>query len=198
MTWGLIIVVLGVMLLLDNLNVLDFGDTLHNYWPLFLVIIGLRMILFPKQARERPAPPAPVENLSQGPSQGPSNRSTDTRFNESRFIGDTLLRVSSDDFLGGQTSCFIGDEDIDISEVKVKSGERVVNISGFIGDTKVLAPKNVPFMVTANCMFGDIRIFENKYDGIGQSRTYKSPGYDAASARLRIQISKFIGDVTVW
>ncbi|HPC35334.1 MAG TPA: DUF5668 domain-containing protein [Candidatus Marinimicrobia bacterium] len=40
---GMVLVVLGVLLLLDNLNLIffDLGDFLHNWWPLILILIGL-------------------------------------------------------------------------------------------------------------------------------------------------------------
>jgi hypothetical protein len=41
--WGLILVVVGVLLLLDKLHYIqfDFGDFLHTWWPLILIVIGL-------------------------------------------------------------------------------------------------------------------------------------------------------------
>jgi len=196
MTWGLIIVAFGVLFLLDNLRVLDFGDVVSDYWPLILVFIGLRMIVFPKRAEEV-AGKTEVGAITDSGS-GPSNRSSERHLRESKFIGDTSVKITTDDFLGGSASSFIGDEHIDLSEAAVKSGEKVVHVSGFIGDVKISAPKKVPFMLIANTTIGDIRIFDNKYEGFAQSKTYKAADYDAAPARLRIQVSKFIGDVTLW
>jgi predicted membrane protein len=197
MSWGLIIIVIGVLFLLDNLRVLDFGDVVSDYWPLILVIVGLRMILFRKRADETPEQPSGASYIGP-PSSGSGNSSREQRISESKLIGDTTLKVTSDDFLGGNVSSFIGDDYLDLSEVSVKTGEKVVHLSGFIGDVKINAPKKVPFMLTANATIGDIRIFENKYEGLVQSKTYKSPDYDAATARLRIHVTKFIGDVTCW
>lgn len=139
----------------------------------------------------------PAESSSASGST-PRNTSSQQSFRESKFIGDTWLKVTTEDFTGGNVSSFIGDTHLDFAETAVKSGERLVHISGFIGDVKIAPPKKVPFMITANTTIGDIRIFENTYEGLVQSRTYKSPEYDTAPARLRIQVSKFIGDVTCW
>jgi hypothetical protein len=47
MLWGLLLVVLGVGLLLDQLGMFDI-ETLWHYWPLLLVVVGInRMIGFP-------------------------------------------------------------------------------------------------------------------------------------------------------
>ena len=202
MTWGLIIVSFGVLFLLDNLHVLDFGDFISDYWPLILVLIGVRMIISRNRAddatTEKPEPSAPrTENISS--SSSPSgNPSSQQYFSESKFIGDTWLKLNTDDFTGGTASSFIGDTHLDFSEVSVKSGEKSVHISGFIGDVKITPPKKVPFMLNVNTTIGDIRIFENTYEGLVQSKMYKSPEYDSAPARIRLQVSKFIGDVTCW
>jgi predicted membrane protein len=204
MTWGLIIIGFGVLFLLDNLDVLDFGDVIHDYWPLILVLIGFRMILNRSRSKESSQPATSGESVNFSAESAhtdkstPRNTSAQQSFSESRFIGDTWLKVTSDDFTGGNASSFIGDTHLDFSEVTVKSGERTVHVSGFIGDVKIAPPKKVPFMLNVNTTIGDIRIFENTYEGLVQSRVYKSPDYDAAAARMRIHVSKFIGDVTCW
>jgi len=195
MNWGIIVLALGVLFLLHNLDVIDFGHVIRDFWPLILVAIGLRMILFPGKSVDEPAAPSRVDAGS--PSPGAASSSSQ-QITESKFIGDTNVKMTSEDFRGGSISCFIGDENVDLSEVTIQSGERAVYISGFIGDVKVSAPKKMPFMITANTTVGSIRFYENKYEGFAQSRTYKSEGYDTASTRLRVQVSKFIGDVTLW
>lgn len=189
MTWGVILIVLGVLLLLEKFGTLNFGDFVSTYWPAILVLIGLRLILFPRRA----------EHLPNGATIGSSGTiSSQHQFSESRIFGDISLKVTSDDLAGGYVSSIIGDQHIDLSEVGVKSGEKTIRLSSFIGDVKISAPKRVPFMITANATLGDIRIFENKYEGFSQSKMYKSAEYDSAAARLRIYVSGFIGDVTLW
>jgi len=204
MTWGLIIVTFGVLFLLDNLHVIRFKDVVFDYWPLILVLIGVRMIISRKRAEdaasEKPEPSAHrPENFSASSSSSSSGSSSSQQyFSESKFIGDTWLKLTTEDFTGGTASSFIGDTHLDFSEVAVKSGEKTVHISGFIGDVKITPPKKVPFMLNVNTTIGDIRIFENVYEGLVQSKVYKSPDYDSAPARIRLQVSKFIGDVTCW
>ncbi len=42
---GSVIVVVGVILLLDNLDALDAGDVFGNWWPVFVIVAGLLMWL---------------------------------------------------------------------------------------------------------------------------------------------------------
>jgi hypothetical protein len=39
--WGLLLIAAGTFLLLGRLGIADFSSTLHNFWPLIVVIIGI-------------------------------------------------------------------------------------------------------------------------------------------------------------
>lgn len=43
--WGLIIIVFGVLLLLQQLDALDFGRLVSRHWPLILILIGFWQLL---------------------------------------------------------------------------------------------------------------------------------------------------------
>ena len=47
LSWGIILIVLGVLLILDRMGYAEFdlGRFLHTWWPLILVIVGLSMLL---------------------------------------------------------------------------------------------------------------------------------------------------------
>ncbi len=38
---GVIIVAMGVMFLLDRMNVVEFHDVIRRYWPMFFVLLGV-------------------------------------------------------------------------------------------------------------------------------------------------------------
>lgn len=40
-TWGIILILAGIVLLLDRMNFLDFGDLISIYWPSVLILMGL-------------------------------------------------------------------------------------------------------------------------------------------------------------
>ena len=53
MSWsGIILVVVGVLLLLNNFDMLSLG-WLHQWWPLILIGVGLLSILRPQRGRRR-------------------------------------------------------------------------------------------------------------------------------------------------
>jgi lia operon protein LiaF len=187
-------ILFGVLFLLDNLRVLDFGEVIHDFWPLILVAIGVKMLMA-RKGREPMTMPLPDSGASPGPSPGAF--STDY-LSESRFIGDVNLQVTSTAFQGGTASNFIGDINLDLSGITLAEGQRNLTISGFIGDVNLVAPKNVPYAVTASLAIGDLVMFGRKEDGFGVNRTYKSPEFDASITRLNIRISFFIGDIKVF
>lgn len=40
-TWGFILIILGAGLLLDQFNLIGFGDLISTYWPIVLILMGL-------------------------------------------------------------------------------------------------------------------------------------------------------------
>lgn len=43
--WGLMLIVLGSLLLLDQMGELDFGDVVGRYWPVLFILIGLSILI---------------------------------------------------------------------------------------------------------------------------------------------------------
>ena len=43
--WGILLVVLGVLFLLDQMDKLDFGDLVGRYWPVIFILIGISILL---------------------------------------------------------------------------------------------------------------------------------------------------------
>lgn len=43
--WGLLLICLGILFLLDQMGRLDFGDLVGRYWPVIFIIIGVSILL---------------------------------------------------------------------------------------------------------------------------------------------------------
>jgi predicted membrane protein len=43
--WGLLLIVLGGLFLLDQMDKLDFGDLIGRYWPVVFIILGVSILL---------------------------------------------------------------------------------------------------------------------------------------------------------
>jgi len=193
--WGGIMILFGVLFLFDNLNVLNFGEVMQNFWPLILVAIGVKIILSRKSA----TPPGEFQQADGAEVNFSSSPAFATDYlSENRFVGDIHLQINSKTFQGGTASNFIGDVNLDLSGIALAEGQRNLTVSGFIGDVNLIAPKNVPYAINASLALGDLVMFGRKEDGFGLNRTHKSAGFDTAITRLNIRVSFFIGDIKVF
>lgn len=43
--WGLVLIILGTLFLLDRIGEFDFGDMISTYWPVIFIILGLSMFV---------------------------------------------------------------------------------------------------------------------------------------------------------
>lgn len=43
--WGLLLIVLGVLFLLDRMDRLDFGDLIGRFWPAVFILIGISILI---------------------------------------------------------------------------------------------------------------------------------------------------------
>jgi predicted membrane protein len=45
--WGILLILLGVLFLLDQMDKLDFGDLVGRYWPVIFILMGISILLSP-------------------------------------------------------------------------------------------------------------------------------------------------------
>lgn len=43
--WGLVLIVVGALFLLDQMDRLDFGDLIADYWPVIFILLGLSILI---------------------------------------------------------------------------------------------------------------------------------------------------------
>src|SRR5437867_10046801 len=104
---GFILITFGVLFLLDNLGVADFGEMIHDYWPLILILWGVSLL-----TRKRKSPP----EVRSSPTAQPLDREL---LHESSVFGDLFLSISSQNFKGGSLSTVFGDCDLDLSRAAI-------------------------------------------------------------------------------
>lgn len=199
--WGGLLILFGALLLLDRLDLLQFGEVISNFWPLILVFVGIKMILFPSRTRQQTSP---SESITIPPATESFWQSTgdpaiiSNYLTENRFIGDIHLQLQSDDFRGGTVSTFIGDLKLNLANVRITTpGDRFLTLSGFIGDATLQLPANIAHSIQASAVIGDFKVFGKRDEGFGLNRVYKSANYDQAEVRLNVRVSFFIGDLRI-
>ncbi len=183
--WGVLLITLGVVFLLDKLDVMDVGDFFSTFWPVILIVIGFKLIL---NRNAGGSAESSKETLIQNDEQA---------VKYSKVFGDVKLRLESQDFRGGSISTMLGEIDIDLSELNIKEGEQTLTLNGVIGEISVMLPKTLKVSVKANVTIGDIKILDTTDDGFFINRTYQSEGYETAKKKLYISVSQVIGDIEI-
>ncbi len=51
--WGAVFVLVGGLFLARNLGYIDFHHTIRTYWPVFLILIGLNIVISSYSRRKR-------------------------------------------------------------------------------------------------------------------------------------------------
>jgi predicted membrane protein len=193
--WGITLIALGVLFLLDNMDIVDVGYLLHTFWPLIFIIWGAGILL----RKDTPKPDSGTTEEG-GSRKVVGDTDEETRTHEidySTVFGDCTVRISSEAFRGGSVSTVFGDTEIDCSRATVNSGEQRLSVKGVFGDAELWLSRDTAFRLTSSTVFGTIRCNDQKQEGFSPSLQYESPGYGAAERRLRIDISQVFGDVTV-
>lgn len=193
--WGVILIAIGVLMLLDNMYVVDFGDILHTYWPVIFIIWGLSLLGRRSSSGRSESDPSfgRVDGVTATVYPG----SDANQLSSSTVFGDYRVAVQSKSFAGGTVSTTFGNTDIDLLNAQLAEGEHALKLDGVFGNTWVHLPKDMAFAVFANTTFGDTRVNDQRKGGVSSSLDYTSPDFHLAAKRLRISVSRVFGNVTI-
>ena len=191
-TSGIFLIVLGVLLLLDQMDIMDFGEVISTFWPLIIIYFGLKMIL---RSGDRVDV---VEQLEEEIPDQLVEEDDVEHLQVARVFGDVRRRITSKIFAGGRCSVTFGDIDLDISDIKLAPGQRTLFVTTVFGDIRMRLPQNLPLLVRGNCTAGDITVLDLHSSGLFVNRSHKSQDFDTASDRLIIAASVVFGDIKIW
>ncbi len=183
--FGLILIVLGVLILLDNLDVAEIRYVIRTYWPLILVIVGLSLLLRGRHFARKKM------------SENTKSSYTSSGLDHTNVFGDVKLDMSSQSFKGGNVSTIFGDVDLDLTKASLTDGEHSLRISTVFGDVKVDLPKGLAFSVSGATLFGELQIAGQSKSGIAKQVYHASEDYDRSRKKLRIDCSQVFGDLCI-
>jgi len=183
--WGLVFIGLGVLLLLDNLHVIDFGDFVARFWPVIIIVVGL-LIIFGKR---------PNRAYVHGDIDAVEGSD---KVEMSHTFGDIRLKLNSQTFAGGGISNVFGNIEVDLENIRLKGGIHHLRLTGVFGDMILILPKNTPVSVSAETSFGTVRIKERSSSGVAGRLHYASEDLEAAADKLVIEARQTFGDIRVF
>lgn len=117
-TLGLVIAFVSALLLLDNLDAIDFD--LWDLWPLGLVLIGLALVWNSLTKSRRAAPP-------------------DSGVRVFSLFSNTRRAVTAADFRGAELSAFFGSCEVDLRTASL-AGQATLDVAAVFGSIYVRVP----------------------------------------------------------
>jgi lia operon protein LiaF len=183
---GVLLIAVGLLFLLDSMQVADFGDVIRTYWPLILIFFGLRSIIGRSTGHTEPF------------AAGPEGRVVSADgLHQSAVFGNLDIRVESRSFAGGSASTVFGELDVDLTAVTAKEGQSLLKLSGVLGGIRVRLPRDMEYAVSMNTVLGGLSVGDQRQDGFSPSLRYQTPGYVHASRTLMITASQVMGEISV-
>jgi hypothetical protein len=200
-TWGILLLVFGVLLLLQNFEVVDVGDVIATCWPILLVLWGWAILRRYRKPLAAAAPPAPANGASgatPGTPAGSAPPAPDGMLmHESHVFDNMYSRVTSKNFKGGSVSTIFGSALIDLSEAAAAEGEHLFTIHSMFGDTRIVLPAGMAFSITVNTILGKAWLLGQRKGGFASEVRHTTEQYGSAPAKLSITVSKIFGDVII-
>lgn len=137
---------LGVLMILDRLDVIDFN--LRTLWPLFLIGAGAFVLVKALEARRQPVAGMLKEDL------GADSDVVDI----AAIVGGFERRVTTPHFRGGEITAVMGGCSVDLRNSSIQ-GEAVINVFAFWGGVTIKVPPDWTVVLNGTPIMGG---FEEK------------------------------------
>jgi lia operon protein LiaF len=190
--WGVILIVIGLLFLLANTDLWDVRDIVDQFWPLLLIILGVALLLrrghWASHTRTAPAWKSAEPSATTG---------AEERVHSSNVFGDVELRVTSQNFRGGNVSTVFGSVRVDCSSAALAEGESELSMSGVFGEVNLILPKDAAFAVRATTLFGSVSLDGERREGFAPTLVKESPDYVSAPRRLKLRVSQVFGEAEI-
>jgi lia operon protein LiaF len=177
--FGIVLILVGILALLDSLDFLRFWYALGKLWPVILIAAGLWLLL-----KRRHVVWADKVEIKEGKKY-------------SKAFGDLKIDAAGMDPHGMDVEMGFGDLDVNLTKASLSERENVIHLALGFGDIRVWIPSEVKAKISASCGAGDIDILGTTTDGLGKSSEYQDEGYEAAPKRLRVHAKIGFGDIKV-
>jgi predicted membrane protein len=141
--WGMVALV-GILLVLDNLDIIDFR--IWDLWPLIFILIGFGLLRGSWRGRGK--------EFLNGRFQ--QTATSDATINVSAVAGGASVSNASADFRGGSVTAVMGGTKVDLRSASIKSGEARLELFTFWGGIELLVPKEWTVEIRISPVLGGI------------------------------------------
>jgi len=162
-TWGLFLIAVGVLLQLNNLDIIHFRA--HDLWPLLIILIGISVIrcgFFPNRGRcySRWHHHHFHHNRCgwDGEKNTPSSSSiNDEQVNISALLGGGKYNISSKKLKGGRITVTLGGCELDFTQAEMEGDSATLDIATTMGGVELRVPRNWRVIVNGTPIMGAIQ-----------------------------------------
>ena len=182
-------IIVGLLFLLHNARIIDFSFIFSNFWPLLLIGIGVLIILNSKK-----------NSISWNGDQfgDRSEYITDDYVDASHMFGDLKVSLENDKFKGGKLQTTFGELHVNLAKIQLDDGHNILHLNVTFGEIVVSVSPELPVRITAIVVAGDIKLFEQKWDGLNKKAVWSSESYESADSKIDIVCNLVFGDIKVW
>jgi predicted membrane protein len=156
-SWGIVALV-GVLLLLDNLEVIFFR--LWDLWPLVLVLIGFGLLRGAFGARARSFFDGRASHAG----------SDDATISVSAIAGGSSVSNASGDFQGGSITAVMGGTKVDLRSASIKRNDARLDLFTVWGGIELLVPKEWEVEIRLSPILGGVEDKTHHPGGAGAPR----------------------------
>lgn len=186
--WGLFAFTYGSLLTLGVLELFKFhyGDWV-KLWPILLIAYGIHQ-LFRNTEKEKNKLHTywHWENDDETRVKKKRRPISSLQFNEQGWVVEPMNRAVN-----------IGSFFFDFSKATIPIGETPIELSGNVGDIKILVSDHVAVHITFKSNVLSATIFDKKENGVRSEVEYISPGYAESDRRVRMNINYHVLDAKI-
>lgn len=177
--FGIALILIGILALLDSLEFISFWSALGKLWPLILIGLGIWLLL-----KRRHLYWDEKVDIKEGKKY-------------SKAFGDLKIDAAGMDPHGMDVEMGFGDLEVNLTKANFSDRDNVIHLALGFGDIKVWIPSEVKVKASASCGAGDIDVLGKTADGLGRSVDYQDEGYDSVQKRLKILAKIGFGDIKI-
>jgi predicted membrane protein len=190
---GVLILLLGLLVLLKNINMVDVGvlDIIRTYWPLLLIVLGIEAIRISQKYRRK------FQRWKEEIKPEMETQMKGGEIEISRKFGSYDFNFRNKELRSGKIEMAFGEAKIDIRDAIIPEGNNVLKILSKMGSVKIRANREQPLTIQAKVFMGDVRIFESRQSGFSPEVEYKSDTFESSPSKLTLQIKQSMGEIVV-
>jgi predicted membrane protein len=149
--WGIILLVIGVLLVFDNLGFAHVG--FQTIWPVIVIAIGGLMVWQAIAPHSSPLS-GQAATLRGRINQWREGDSSDSDFNQLAILGGFKRRVTAKNFRGGRVMAVMGGYEIDLRQAGIDGDSATIDATSIMGGGEIKVPDTWRISMDGIGLFG--------------------------------------------